>query len=203
MNPRIILLAAVFGAASALAGCGFHPLYAEHSRGSAENLASIRVQPIPDRAGQQLYTLLLDRLTPQGAPDHPDYVLSVRLNEGIQDLAQRKDASATRSNLVIDATYILSSSDQEHPLRIQGQVTSINSYDRVASEFATLAAEEDARHRALRTIADEIRTRVAATLENPQAYRSASRPGSGKTQQQREQEERRNTQLGPFLPPAQ
>ena len=155
--------------------------------------------------GQQLYTFLLERLTPRGVPARPDYVLSVKLNEGIQDLAQRKDASATRSNLVIDATYILSSSDRQHPLRIQGEVTSINSYDRVASEYATLAAEEDARDRALRTIADEIRTRIAATLGNPQAFRSASKPGTGagKTQQQREQEQRRNTPLGSFLPPAQ
>lgn len=203
MNPRIILLAAVLGAAATLAGCGFRPLYAEGRGGSAENLASIRVEPIPDRIGQQLYTLLLARLTPRGVPARPDYILTVSLREATQDLAQRKDASATRSNLIIQASYNLSSTSRTAPIQIEGQATSINSYDRVASEFATLAAQEDARARSLRTLADEIRTRIAAALDNPQALKSASKAGAAQTRQQRELERRRNTPLGPFLPPTQ
>jgi LPS-assembly lipoprotein len=197
----MILAAAAFGTALMLAGCGFRPLYGESQGGSAENLASIRVEPLPDRIGQQLYTLLLERLTPKGIPSHPEYTLDVRLNESRQDLAERRDSSATRSNLVIRASYTLATNDPRHPRQFSGQATSINSYDRVTSEFATLTAEEDARDRALRTLADEIRIRIAAALDNPQAFVAPPSTGRRQSPQERQREQNRQTPLGTFLPP--
>jgi len=202
MNWRTILAAGGCGAALLLAGCGFRPLYGDGAAGSADQLARIRVEPIQDRVGQKLYSMLLDRLTPRGAPDHPAYTLQVRLNEGTQDLAIRKDESATRSNLVISATYTLAATDSRNPQRLVGSATSINSFNRLTSEFATLAAQDDARERALRTLADEIRTRIAAAMENPRVFMQ-SPPSSSQTRQQQEQERRRSTNLGPFLPPPQ
>jgi LPS-assembly lipoprotein len=202
MNRRTILAAGGVCAALLLGSCGFRPLYGEGSAGSAENLASIRVEPIQDRTGQKLYTLLQERLTPRGVPARPDYTLEVRLQEGVQDLAIRKDESATRSNLVISASYSLRSNDPQNPRSLEGQATSSNSFDRVTSEFATLSAQENARDRALRTLADEIRTRIAAALENPQAFMRLPAAGT-QTRQQQELERRRSTNLGPFLPPPQ
>jgi LPS-assembly lipoprotein len=40
-----------------------------------------------------------------------------------------------------------------------------NSYDLLRNKFATLAAEDDARTRALRELAEEIRTRLAIYFE--------------------------------------
>lgn len=202
MNRRTILSAGAVGFALLLTGCGFRPLYGEGTAGSAENLASIRVAPIQDRIGQKLYTLLQERLTPRGTPARPDYTLEVRLNEAVQDLAIRKDESATRSNLIINASYTLTATERNSPRRLVGTATSYNSYDRVTSEFATLSAQEDARDRALRTVADEIRTRIAAALENPGVFMQAPAPTS-QTRQQQELERRRSTNLGPFLPPPQ
>ena len=203
MNWRTISLAGACGAALLLSGCGFRPLYGDGAAGSGERLAGIRVEPIQDRVGQKLYSMLLDRFTPRGAPDHPAYTLQIRLNEGIQDLAIRKDESATRSNLVISANYTLASTDSHNPQRLVGSATSFNSFDRVASEFATLAAQDDARERALRTLADEIRTRIAAAMENPRVFMQSPPAPSSLTRQQQEQERRRSTNLGPFLPPPQ
>ncbi len=53
---------------------------------------------------------------------------------------------------------------------LTGSLHSTNSYNILDSEFATLVAENDARDRALRSIAEDIRRHVAAGLRNPQMF---------------------------------
>ena len=53
----------------ALAGCGYKPLYGENRGDSAAmtaDLATIRIEAIPDRIGQKMYNMLHERLTPDG-----------------------------------------------------------------------------------------------------------------------------------------
>lgn len=176
MRPRTILAAAAVLALAGLAACGFRPLYGENSAGSSAHLAQIRIANIPDRSGQQLRNLLLDRLTPLGPPARPAYVLSVVLREGRQDLAIRKDESATRANLVLTAAFTLAAADSRDTRQFTGAAISTNSFNRLRSDFATLSAENDARYRGLRTLAEEIRMRVAAALENPAMFAPARPP---------------------------
>lgn len=170
MRRRVLLSAALLLLSAGLAACGFRPLYGEGSAGSAAALAQIRIANIPDRAGQELRNLLLDRLTPLGPPTQPAYVLSVNLRESRQDLAVRKDEFATRANLILRAAFTLAPADPADPRRFSGTAVSANSFNRLRSDFATLSAEEDARRRALRTLAEEIRLRLAAALANPAAF---------------------------------
>jgi LPS-assembly lipoprotein len=177
MKARIILSAAVATLMLAgLAGCGFRPLYGGDAGGSAASLAQIRIANIPDRPGQQLRNLLLDRLTPLGPPARPAYELSVVLREARHDLAIRKDESATRANLVLTASFVLVPADARDARRFAGSAVSTNSFNRVRSDFAALSAENDARNRALRVLAEEIRLRIAAALQNPAAFTPVSRP---------------------------
>ncbi len=153
----LLLLAAV-----AAAGCGFRPLYAERD-GAQAALAAIGIAPIEHRAGQRLRNLLLERLNPAGEPGRPRYALDVRLAERRQDLAIRKDATATRANLVLTATYRLERrADGETLLR--GEARSTNSYNIVDNPFAALAAERDARIRAVRELAETLKLRLALFL---------------------------------------
>ena len=155
--PPLLLLLAV-----AAAGCGFRPLYAERD-GAQAGLAAIGVAPIEHRTGQRLRNLLLERLNPAGAPARPRYALGIRLAERKQNLAIRKDATATRANLVLTATYRLERrADGETLLR--GAARSTNSYNIVDDPFATLAAERDARIRAVRELAEELKLRLALFL---------------------------------------
>lgn len=170
MILRALIAAASVAAGLALAGCGFRPIHAEGPGASAENLAQVRIETIPDRLGQQLHNMLLDRLNPRGQPERPTYVLTVRLNEVRQELAIRRDESATRANLIINAQFVLTPADARDRRQFRGSAVSTNSYNRLRSDFATLSAEEDTRVRALRALADDIRLRVAAALENPQAF---------------------------------
>lgn len=145
----------------ALAGCGFHPLYGPRkTSGTAAAIASIQIDLIKDRKGQVLRNFLLDRLSPNGAPTHPRYVLRVTLIESRQELGIRKDETATRANLRTVATFQLLKPGLNKPL-FKGHSESTNSFNIVDSDFATLVAEGDARQRAARRLSDEIATRLA------------------------------------------
>ncbi len=161
----------VFG----LAGCGFQPLHrvadggGAGSDGSAATLGSVRIAPIADRAGQRLRNLLLDRITPLGAPVIPRYVLEVKLAEARREFALRADETPTRVTLTLTATFALSPVGMAHVFR-SGAV-SANGYNVLQSEFATLSAERDARRRALSILSEEISLRVAAALHNPAMFK--------------------------------
>ena len=155
------------------AGCGFRPLYGETTGSSAETLAAIRIDLIADRSGQVMRNMLLERLTPTGPPSHPAYALSVALTESKRELALRKDETATRANLTITASFVLRALRDPQFGMFSGAATSTNSYNVLQSDYATLGSESDARERALRQLSEEIRIRIAAALQNPQAF---SRP---------------------------
>ena len=154
-----------------VAGCGFQPLHERGTAGAPAALAAIRIDNIAERRGQKLRNLLLDRLNPRGAARRPLYVLSIGLSESKGDFGVRKDAVATRAFLTVTASFSLARAGAPDGGRVTGSTSSTNFYNIVESEFATLAAEEDARDRALRVIADEIRLRIAAALLAPDPFR--------------------------------
>ncbi len=160
--------------AGALAGCGFQPLHrtsggAAGSDGSAATLGSVRIVPIANRSGQQLHNLLLDRMTPRGAPAVPLYVLAVKLAERRREISLRSDETPTRVTLTLTASFALSPVGEARVFR-SGAV-SANGYNVLQSDFATLSAERDARRRALNMLSEEITLRVAAALHNPAMFR--------------------------------
>lgn len=155
---RALLIAAVL---LGFTGCGFHPLHSRQPADAAATAAlrQISVLPIPERLGQMLRIELTDRLTPDGAPRSPVYVLDVTVTESKQDLAVRKDATATRANLIMVAKFQLKRAASGEEL-FSGTMRSINSYNILDADFATLSAEADARRRAARDLAMEIESRL-------------------------------------------
>jgi len=154
----------LLGAATAVvvAGCGFQPLYGPGTRNAevTESLASVQVEPLRDRAGQQMHNFLRDRLNPHGQPVSPNYRLQVQLTEKLRELGVRRDETATRANLRMDADFTLLSADGQTPL-LTGRSSSTSSYDILTNPFATTVSEDTARERALREVADDIQTRLA------------------------------------------
>ncbi len=151
-----------------LAGCGYQPLYGERAatgKAVTADLASIRIAAMPDRIGQQVYNMLRERLNPQGKPGDPRYVLSITLSETRENVFYEQDETASRANLTLRASYELRSTDKGDVVA-RGAARSVSSYDILASQFATIASEEDARTRSARAISDEIRTRLALALSD-------------------------------------
>lgn len=147
-----------------LTACGFEPLYGDQDQGAATEdlLSRVSVPPIADRLGQLVRIELTNRLAQRPAPE-PLYVVEVKLTESEQGLAVRRDASATRANLIITAEFTLKAIGTEGSL-MSGSIRSSNGYDILISDFATLAAETDARRRGARDIADAIVDRLAVYL---------------------------------------
>ena len=148
--------------------CGFQPLYSYSGAASASALATVKIQKINNRSGQKLRSFLLERMSHGGANKKKRYSLQVRLTESKRNLNLRKDGSATRAILSISAKFVLT--PNANGKSFHGSVVSESSYNALDSHFATLSAENDARNRALRTIAEEIRLRVATALKNPHVF---------------------------------
>lgn len=152
----------------ALGACGFQPLYGTKDEvPMSQELALVDVAPIKDRIGQELRSRLLDALTPKGAPDRPRYSLSVLLTETIEQTAVQKTAFATRANMTVSASFTLTdlrAPKAEDRRKFGGSTQVVSSYNILDSTFATLAAENDARSRAVAEIAEDIRVQLAIRL---------------------------------------
>ena len=135
MKLRSLAFAALFAAA---AGCGFHPLYGV--RRLQPQLASIYVEPVPERVGYELRNTLIDlsglrrragaaRLSPE---DHPE-----RNNQGV---ALQNDATITRYNDTLKVNYTLTDAKGNEVTQAPRPAPS---YNVVPSPYATLAAQQE------------------------------------------------------------
>lgn len=149
--------------AAALAGCGFEPLHAQ--RGAVAALPPIQIVPIPERSGQILRNYLLDRMAPRGESGSQAYTLVIRLSEPRQILALRRDDVISRLGYGAVATYELI--DAAGKRVVSGSSSYSTDYEITNSEFATLAAQQNARERVLELVADDIRNQIAIELRVP------------------------------------
>ena len=148
-----------------LSACGFRPLYGtsqSDSQAADQHLALIQVSQISDRVGQQLRNHLLSRLSPKGEPSDPYYSLQISLTESVANLGVKKSAVVTRGNLTLTASYsLISLKGSAEEALASGSVISISSYDIPQAQYTALAAAKDARARAVRELADDLKIRLA------------------------------------------
>jgi LPS-assembly lipoprotein len=146
----------------ALAGCGFEPLYAEKDNGGGpmREMSRIKVLTISERTGQILRNNILERINIRGQPTQPAYLLDVRLHTRTQGAAVRRDESYSRRNYYASARYYLLSPDGK-TIYNRGEVRSFTSFNIFQSRYATNAAQDDAQERAMRDLAEKIRTSLA------------------------------------------
>ena len=148
-----------------LTGCGFSPMYGSNSvlqpQGVSTQINNVFVDNIPDRTGQYLRNLLIDRFYKLGRPQNPEYKLLVTdLKEASIGLGIRKDASATRAQLKIRATMKLVRS-LDNKVVYARNIHTITSYNILDSQFTTLVSEQDARKRGLIEMADMLTRHVS------------------------------------------
>ena len=146
-----------------LASCGFQPIHNEKSTASVSALANFDIALISDRKGQMLRNELLKELQPQGAILNPRFSLRVTLTETLSNLAIREDDAATRANLTLSATFSVTHRADKDAL-FSGAVKSVNSFNILTSDYATLSARADARRRAVKQLALQIKERLSIWL---------------------------------------
>ena len=143
---------AVIAGCVLLAGCGFHPMYGGQV---APQMASIFVEPIEERDGYELRNTLIDLLQSDGERAGKKYSLKITLSESSQGIALQNDATITRYNDTLQASYTLS--DLHGKVLTSGVQTDLAAYNVVQSPYATLIAEQDANKHAAQDMAERIR----------------------------------------------
>ncbi|MBO0734499.1 MAG: hypothetical protein J2P49_09330 [Methylocapsa sp.] len=149
-----------------LSGC-IQPLYGSLAAGGGDvagELQQIKVDPIPGRTGHYLGDELIFALNGTGAQVPPKYHLAVILFETVQTpLLDTVTGYPTAANIIVNAEYKLLAPGSETPVTA-GKVTALEGYDRTSQRFANLRAARDAEIRSAKTLADQIRIRLAAAL---------------------------------------
>jgi len=144
-----------------LTACGFRPLYGEMR--SEQNLATVAIENMPGRSGQQLRLLLEDRFYAAVAPAAPQWKLTVTTTNAREDLGIRRDDVATRARLTVTASFTLTRAGETAPV-FTGSERSFVSFNIFTDPNATSAAEANALDRGLTQLADLITNRVALYL---------------------------------------
>lgn len=159
---RALRTAAVAAVLAAVTGCGFSPLYGERSTSAAPEVTDafqqIVIRPLPDRLGQKLRQGLREQLQPRGMTAQPIYDLEVQLTPRVEEIGVRLDATSSRANYILVATFFLN----EGGKRLMGdRVQAIVSYNILDEQYATVASQADAENRAIKRVGEDIKTRLA------------------------------------------
>jgi LPS-assembly lipoprotein len=164
---RSLAIAAVLCAgAAALAGCGFQPLYGGTTAGGArltEVMAAVDINPIPGRVGQRVRNELIFENTGGGTAPTPRYRLDIAIKEHVTSQLVQITGDATGQVYELNATYKLVDSTNGQTV-LTGVAVSRAPYNRFQEIFSNVRARYDAENRAARTVAESIKTRVAAYL---------------------------------------
>lgn len=176
MTIRALALTLLTFSAFALSACGLSPVYGKYSdsaKGSAvsNELSSVYIDNIPDRTGQRIKNILMDSMYKQGRPGAgAKYRLQVSsVSENIYGLGIAKDATATRSQILLSTTMSLYNAGTGERL-MQRNLKAVSSFNTLASQYTTLVTEEDARTQAIEEIARRIETQLELYFANPASF---------------------------------
>ncbi|MBS0271355.1 MAG: hypothetical protein JSR85_01760 [Proteobacteria bacterium] len=150
-----------------LVACGFQPLYTP--MGENANISyPIKIATIANREGQLLRNDLIDLLTPEGQPAHPQYILEVTLTEVIRDTGINKDETTNRKEAILNANIILRNKKTQ-AIVYQHTTKAINSFSVISQNYySDLVAQEFAKKEATHLLAQKITLLVTNFLDTQQ-----------------------------------
>lgn len=171
------------GLSLALTACGFQPLYKKDAfdPGVTRDLTEVKVLTVGmdnrrakreeqrkyDRLRQEFNSLLRRQLNPDGVNRKVRYTLESTLAVSLARTGIQITEEATRARLSVQVIFRLYEAGTQR-LLYSGTEQSINSYNVVDSQYATLSAEKDASRRAVREISDSVRLRLAIYFQRQQ-----------------------------------
>ncbi|MDO5368805.1 LPS assembly lipoprotein LptE [Paracoccus sp. (in: a-proteobacteria)] len=155
MWSRRLALTAVL----ALAACGFEPVYGPGGAGTRLQ-GQVRVADPQTADDYAFLRRLTERLGPEEAAR---YELAYALRIATVSQAITPDEVTTRYSLNGTAAYALTDS-ATGAVVAQGEVSNFSSHSTVGTVIATNAAEQDARNRLAVMLADQVVTRLLATV---------------------------------------
>jgi LPS-assembly lipoprotein len=147
-----------------LTSCGFQPVYGDlsHNPATASALSNVAIANIPNRDGQALRNHLIDRMYGKARPQSPTTKLEISLHSYTINLGLQKDATTTRQEYNLTASYVLKNNDGK--ILLSGDVRSIVSYNKLEAQYATVAAQQSAIDRAIAEVGEQIVNRISLYL---------------------------------------
>lgn len=154
-----------------LAACGFAPVHGTGGGGGGGNTASrlrgkVSVLPVDGRAGFALTGRLEERLGRARAS--APYELTVTLNMREDDVGLSSDNEIDRFNVIGTAHYQVRHVGTGQPVA-SGVADNFTSYSATTGTVGTLGARRDAQERLVRSLADQIVTRLMASAPDWQS----------------------------------
>jgi LPS-assembly lipoprotein len=154
------------GAAGALAGCGFQPVYMRTASGKAgpaqRELASIYVNLIPDRPGQVLRQDLQERFGSDASGTLHRYSLAVSFSIAGEGISIQQNDFATRIRLIGTAQWTLSAQDAGQTRITSGSARAMDGFNVLDQQyFAADLDTEAVQRRIASTVADQIALQLA------------------------------------------
>jgi LPS-assembly lipoprotein len=151
-------------------GCGdtgFRPLYASSALiGSDvnEKLARMEVAPIPGRVGQRVRNELIYQASGTGnTAIDPAYRLEIVITESISATLVQIDGNSSGSVYNLNASFRLVRI-ADRSVALTGESHGRAAFQRFDSVFANVRARHEAEDRAARTVAEDLKSRLAAYL---------------------------------------
>ena len=159
----ILLLSAVMFLMTSLAACNFRPLHGKNPHGTTthEDLSRIYVPEVETRISQLVRNNLLSDLSAQTAPGAASYELQFDVNESKTDALVQNSSEVTLVNYTLRVKYRLFDLRTKRIIN-NGESFSVISYDRGASEFGNVRAEQNVQKRAAKAVSTDLRTRIGA-----------------------------------------
>lgn len=167
-GQRPLGLSLLLAAAMALSACGdaagFRPLYGAGASGNVgEQLKQVDFSPIPGRVGQRIRNEMIFQTTGGGNALPPTHRLEVVLAENLTSTLVNVQGEAAGQVYSVQASFRLVDT-KDKKVVFQGTAHARAGFERFESIYANVRAREDAENRAARTIADDLKTRLAAYL---------------------------------------
>ena len=156
---RSLILCLCLLPAAGLSGCGFQSLYAEKSQTSAVR-PDIEIGNIPDREGQALRNLLIDRLYTHGRPADAPYELKFSpLEKNIGKIGIQKNATSTLAQMQISTRMQLVEKNTGTVL-LRRQLNASGSYNLLDSQLATLVSQQNVTENLIQGLSDDTVTEL-------------------------------------------
>jgi LPS-assembly lipoprotein len=148
------------GAALALSGCGFSPVYGDHPTAIAgPGVAGVKVAQIPNHLGVVLTNKLRDSFDPTSADVPMKYTLVVKLSNNNNSFATRPDGTAAWTDVTLKADWHLETLAGGKPLT-EGTASATAGYSVANDNYANVTSQGADEMRDVDQLADEIRTQV-------------------------------------------
>ena len=163
-------LTLLLAATPALAGCGnggIRPLYGATPSGAGlqERMAQVDVATIPGRVGQRIRNDLIFLTTGGGQPLPPTHRLEVTIRESVISTLVRIDGDSLGQIYAVEASFQLISI-KDKKVVLKGTSHARAGFERFQAIYSNVRARDDAENRAARTVADDLKTRVATYLSS-------------------------------------